>query len=340
MAPQRTLTRTPRRRRSDCSDHRGAKTRLDQTTAFESSRPSHLQPQDAAATAGQGTRSPERDRSRPERVDSPYDLRRQPRGDLRRLAGELQRELIASVSMTAQRRGTDGGGTELSVALHYVFDTPHDRLIWDANHQGYPYQVLAGRRARERRVGNGGDRAGTALRSVCAYDPFGALLSAAPISAALDVATARDLAGDDHWIIAVVGSQALCGALGFEGLSAVGAHGRKLIIVLNDSEPSVSRRSGAMADHVSHLRLRLPDPATREAALQSGTLPSFAGETTLYDHLGVRYAGPFDGRDADEIATVFETARETTARPLLIHLVAVKSPDPGPRALSCASAGV
>lgn len=267
-------------------------------------------------------------------VRSPADLKQIDREDLGQFVNELRSELIDIVSVTGGHLGAGLGVVELTTALHYVFDTPRDKLIWDVSHQCYPHKILTGRRDRMRRIRQGGGLSGFTSRKESEFDPFGAAHSSTAISAALGFATARDFSGNDNAVIAVVGDGALSGGMAFEGLNNAGAQSRRMIVIVNDNNMSIAPPSGALAAHFTSLRAKMPDEAVRKAALASGPLPSFAGEATLFDHLGVRYAGPFDGHNVDELVSVLEMARDCEAGPIVIHVVTEKGHGYGPAAAS------
>src|SRR5690349_19628295 len=183
-----------------------------------------------------------------DRIDVPADLRRLPEEDLRQLADELRAELIDAVSITGGRFGASLGVVELTVALHYVFDTPRDKVIWDVGHQAYPHKILTGRRDRIRTIRQGGGLSGFTKRAESEYDPFGAAHSSTSISAGLGMATARDLSGDDFNVISVIGDGAISAGMAYEAMNNAGAHGRRLIVILNDNEMSIAPPVGAMSN--------------------------------------------------------------------------------------------
>ena len=174
-----------------------------------------------------------------DRVTTPADLRRLSRGELRRLADELRAETIEAVSVTGGHLGAGLGVVELTVALHYVFDTPRDRLIWDVGHQAYPHKILTGRRDRIRTLRQGGGLSGFTRRVESEYDPFGAAHSSTSISAALGMAVARDLAAGDNQVIAVIGDGAMSAGMAYEAMNNAGARKSRLLVVLNDNAMSI-----------------------------------------------------------------------------------------------------
>ncbi len=257
-------------------------------------------------------------------IEGPADLRRLPRGELRALADQVRAEMIDIVSGTGGHLGAGLGVVELTVALHYVFETPDDKLIWDVSHQCYPHKILTGRREALRAVRKGGGPAGFTCRKESAFDPFGAAHSSTAISAALGFAAARDYAGRDNSIVAIVGDGAMSGGMAFEGLNNAGASGRRLVVVLNDNDMSIAPPSGALSTYLRELRAAMPDGAARRAALADGPgLPSFAPTRTLFEDLGFAYCGPFDGHDVDEMVDVLERARAHDG-PILVHALTVK----------------
>jgi 1-deoxy-D-xylulose-5-phosphate synthase len=258
-------------------------------------------------------------------VTPPPKLRVQPRAALRRISDAVREELIDIVSTTGGHLGAGLGVVELSVALHYVFDTPRDKLVWDVSHQCYPHKILTGRREAMRRIRMGGGPSGFTNRAESDYDPFGAAHSSTAISAALGFATARDFQGADGHAIAVIGDGAITGGMAVEALYNAGAEGRRLIVILNDNDMSIAPPAGALQHLFAELRGTMPDAETRATALiESETVPSFAGRRTLFDDLGVTYAGPFDGHDIDEMVAVLEKARDGATGPILIHVITEK----------------
>ncbi|MBU1210364.1 MAG: 1-deoxy-D-xylulose-5-phosphate synthase [Alphaproteobacteria bacterium] len=257
-------------------------------------------------------------------VDRPEDLRTLSPKDLREFCDELRKDLVRIVSKTGGHLGAGLGVVELTVALHRVFDTPRDKLIWDVSHQCYPHKMLTGRRALMPGLRKGGGLSGFTCRSESEFDPFGAAHSSTAISAALGFAAARDLSGSGENVIAVVGDGAMSGGMAFEGLNNLGAQGRKLIIVLNDNNMSIAPPSGALATHLAQLRSKLAPAHVRSAALRQGRLESYAGANTLFDAFGVRYVGPFDGHDIDQLVDALTLARDDDGGPILVHVLTEK----------------
>jgi len=257
-------------------------------------------------------------------IGQPADLRALARAKLPEVCREVREDLVRIVSQTGGHLGAGLGVVELTVGLHYVYQTPRDTLIWDVSHQCYPHKILTGRRNKMTKLRQGGGPSGFTCRSESVYDPFGAAHSSTAISAGMGFAAARDLAGDDTHVAAIVGDGAMSGGMSFEGLNNLGASGRRMCVILNDNNMSIAPPSGALASYLAQLRHRLPDRATRQAALARGGLPSFAGEATLFDDLGVTYAGPFDGHDIGEVVEVLSRARNHRGGPLLLHILTQK----------------
>ena len=188
-----------------------------------------------------------------DRVHTPADLRALPASDLRQLADELRAETVSAVSVTGGHLGAGLGVVELTVALHYVFDTPRDRLVWDVGHQAYPHKILTGRRDRIRTLRQGGGLSGFTRRTESEYDPFGAAHSSTSISAALGMAVARDLAHRDNAVIAVIGDGAMSAGMAYEAMNNAGAMESRLIVVLNDNDMSIAPPTGAMSAYLARL---------------------------------------------------------------------------------------
>jgi len=276
-----------------------------------------------------------------DRIDIPADLRRLPEQDLRQLADELRAELIDAVSITGGHFGASLGVVELTVALHYVFDTPHDRLVWDVGHQAYPHKILTGRRDRIRTIRQGGGLSGFTKRSESEYDPFGAAHASTSISSALGMAVARDLRGERRNVIAVIGDSAMSGGMAYEAMNNAGAMDSRLIVVLNDNDMSIAPAVGAMSAYLSrllssksfmHLRhiakevarhfpKRLEDAARRAEELAR----SFITGGTLFEELGFYYVGPIDGHNIEHLLPVLKNVRDSNEPgPVLVHAVTEK----------------
>src|SRR6201995_674243 len=186
-------------------------------------------------------------------VDVPADIRRLKPDQLRQLADELRQETISAVSVTGGHLGAGLGVVELTVALHYVFDTPRDRLIWDVGHQAYPHKILTGRRDRMRTLRAGGGLSGFTKRAESEFDPFGTAHAATSISAALGMSVARDMSGKDHNVIAVIGDGSMSAGMAYEAMNNAGAANSRLIVILNDNDMSIARPVGAMSGYFSRL---------------------------------------------------------------------------------------
>jgi len=247
----------------------------------------------------------------------PSDLRKQERGALRAIADELRTELIQVVSVTGGHFGAGLGVVELTVALHYVFDTPTDRLVWDVGHQAYPHKILTGRRDRMRTVRKGGGLSGFTKRSESEYDAFGAAHSSTSVSAALGMAVARDLSGRSNRVVAVIGDGAMSAGMAYEALNNAGALPSRLLIVLNDNAMSIAPPVGALERHL------------REQTEKG------CSNRSMFEQLGARYIGPVDGHDIDALLPVLESIRDDT-RPgaVLLHIVTEKGHGYAPAATS------
>jgi 1-deoxy-D-xylulose-5-phosphate synthase len=241
-----------------------------------------------------------------DQIRVPADLRRFAKADLRRVADELRAETLDAVSVTGGHLGAGLGVVELTVALHYVFDTPRDRLIWDVGHQAYPHKILTGRRDRIRTLRQGGGLSGFTKRSESEYDPFGAAHSSTSISAGLGMAVARDLAGGDNHVIAVIGDGAMSAGMAYEALNNAGARAQgRLLVVLNDNEMSIAQPVGALNTHLIEL---------------AGSKAS----DSMFEALGFRYVGPIDGHDLDQLTAALETIRDDEPGPVLLHVLTEK----------------
>jgi 1-deoxy-D-xylulose-5-phosphate synthase len=276
-----------------------------------------------------------------DRIEVPADLRLLPESDLRQVADELRAELIDAVSITGGHFGAGLGVVELTVGLHYVFDTPNDRLIWDVGHQAYPHKILTGRRDRIRTIRQGGGLSGFTKRSESEYDPFGAAHSSTSISAGLGMAVARDFKGERRNVIAVIGDGAMSAGMAYEAMNNAGSMDSRLIVILNDNDMSIAPPVGAMSAYLSRvlssksfLSLRhLADKAARHlpkrlehAARRAEELArSFVTGGTLFEELGFYYVGPIDGHNIDHLLPVLKNVRNSTETgPVLIHVVTEK----------------
>ncbi len=279
-----------------------------------------------------------------DRVTVPADLKGLSDGELRRLADELRAETIAAVSQTGGHLGAGLGVVELTVALHAVFDTPRDRLIWDVSHQCYPHKILTGRRDRIRTLRQKDGLSGFTKRSESPYDPFGAAHSSTSISAALGFAVARDLGGTPEPAlgdaIAVIGDGAMSAGMAYEAMNNAGHLGKRLFVILNDNEMSIAPPVGAMSSYLSRLYAGAPFQELKAAAkgavsllpppFQEGArrakemLKSMTVGGTLFEELGFSYIGPIDGHDLDQLLPVLRTVKARATGPVLIHAITKK----------------
>jgi 1-deoxy-D-xylulose-5-phosphate synthase len=275
-----------------------------------------------------------------DRVHLPADVRRLTDRALRLLADEVRAETISAVSVTGGHLGAGLGVVELTVALHAVFDTPRDKVIWDVGHQCYPHKILTGRRDRIRTLRTEGGLSGFTKRSESPYDPFGAAHSSTSISAALGFAMAADLGGDPGDAIAVIGDGAMSAGMAFEAMNNAGALKKRLFVVLNDNEMSISPPVGALSSYLSRLYAGAPFQDLKSAAkgmvsllpepLQEGArrakemLKSMTVGGTLFEELGFSYVGPIDGHDLDQLLPVLRTVRARATGPMLIHVITKK----------------
>ncbi|TRW95518.1 1-deoxy-D-xylulose-5-phosphate synthase [Paracoccus sp. M683] len=275
-----------------------------------------------------------------DRVDLPSDLKSLSDAELRQLADELRAETISAVSVTGGHLGAGLGVVELTVALHAVFDTPRDKIIWDVGHQCYPHKILTGRRDRIRTLRMGGGLSGFTKRSESAYDPFGAGHSSTSISAALGFAMARELGGDPGDAIAVIGDGAMSAGMAYEALNNAGDLGKRLFVVLNDNEMSIAPPVGAMSSYLTRLYTEgpfqelkavakgavgfLPPPFQEGARRAKEMLKGMTVGGTLFENLGFSYIGPVDGHDLDQLLPLLRTVKSRAKGPVLIHVVTKK----------------
>ncbi len=279
-----------------------------------------------------------------DRIKSPADLRNLADGDLRRVADDLRAETIAAVSQTGGHLGAGLGVVELTVALHAVFDTPRDKIIWDVSHQCYPHKILTGRREQMPTLRRKGGISGFTKRSESPFDAFGTGHSSTSISAALGFAVARDLGGTpEHGLgdaIAVIGDGAMSGGMAFEAMNNAGHLGKRLIVVLNDNEMSIAPPTGAMSAYLSRLysgapfqELKaaakgavslLPPPFQEGARRAKELLKAATVGGTLFEELGFSYVGPIDGHDIEQLVSVLRTVKARADGPILIHAITKK----------------
>ena len=275
------------------------------------------------------------------RIKDPADLRQLSAEELNLVAAEVRAEMIDSVSLTGGHLGAGLGVVELTVALHHVFDTPRDRLIWDVGHQAYPHKILTGRADRMRSLRQGGGLSGFTRRSESDYDPFGAAHSSTSISAGLGMAVARDLAGRNNNVVCVIGDGAMSAGMAYEAMNNAGSMDTRLIVILNDNDMSIAPPVGAMSAYLSrlissrsYLNLRqiakqiasiLPKPLGQRAARAEEYARGMVTGGTLFEELGFYYVGPIDGHNLDHLLPVLINVRDAKQpRPVLIHVVTRK----------------
>jgi 1-deoxy-D-xylulose-5-phosphate synthase len=271
----------------------------------------------------------------------PADLRKLQHGQLRQVADELRAELIDAVSTTGGHLGAGLGVVELTVALHYVFNTPTDRLIWDVGHQAYPHKILTGRRDRIRTLRQGGGLSGFTKRSESEYDPFGAAHSSTSISAALGFAIANKLSGAAGKAIAVIGDGAMSAGMAYEAMNNAREAGNRLVVILNDNDMSIAPPVGALSAYLARLYSSRPFLELRDAIKQIAqkVLPhqlqptarraeeyfrTLATGGTLFEELGLYYVGPIDGHNLEQLVPVLENVRDAASGPILVHVVTQK----------------
>ena len=273
-------------------------------------------------------------------IKTPEDLRKHPESDLRQIADELRQETIEAVSVTGGHLGAGLGVVELTVALHWVFDTPQDRLIWDVGHQSYPHKILTGRRDRIRTLRQGGGLSGFTKRGESEYDPFGAAHSSTSISAGLGMAVARDLNGGTNNVICVIGDGAMSAGMAYEAINNAGARDERLIVILNDNDMSIAPPTGAFSsylarvtssgtylqlrDFAKQLAKRLPKSWERRAARMEEYTRHLWQGGMWFEELGFYYVGPIDGHDLNHLLPVLKNVRDTKQGPVLVHVVTKK----------------
>ncbi|WP_414831915.1 1-deoxy-D-xylulose-5-phosphate synthase [Afifella sp. YEN Y35] len=283
-----------------------------------------------------------------DQIKSPEDLRRLSDRDLRQLADELRLEMIDAVSVTGGHLGAGLGVVELTVAIHRVFNTPRDKLIWDVGHQCYPHKILTGRRDRIRTLRQGGGLSGFTKRAESAYDPFGAGHSSTSISGGLGMAVARDLQDEDFNVICVIGDGAMSAGMAYEAMNQAGHLGSRLIVILNDNDMSIAPPSGAMSAYLARLVSGQAYLSLRDAAKQlAKRLPladllhekgrraeeyarGFWTGGTLFEELGFYYVGPIDGHNLNHLLPVLRNVRDGHKGPVLVHVVTRKGKGYGP----------
>jgi 1-deoxy-D-xylulose-5-phosphate synthase len=275
-----------------------------------------------------------------EKIKEPRDLRARDVSELKQIAEELRTETINAVAVTGGHLGAGLGVIELTVALHYVFDTPRDKIIWDVGHQAYPHKILTGRRDRIRTLRSGGGLSGFTKRAESEYDAFGAAHSSTSISAGLGMAVARDLAGDDYNVVSVIGDGAMSAGMAYEAMNNAGAMNSRLIVILNDNDMSIAPPVGAMSAYLArlisgrtYLSLReigrqfaqhLPKFVEHKAAKVEEFARGFLAGGTLFDELGFYYVGPIDGHNLEHLLPVLQNVRDAKNGPILVHVVTQK----------------
>ena len=273
-------------------------------------------------------------------INTPHDLRKLDAKQLRQVADELRQETISAVSVTGGHLGAGLGVVELTVALHWVFNTPDDRLIWDVGHQCYPHKILTGRRDRIRTLRQGGGLSGFTKRSESEYDPFGAAHSSTSISAGLGMAVARDLSGGDNNVIAVIGDGAMSAGMAYEAINNAGARNERLIVILNDNDMSIAPPTGALSHYLARttssgsylyvrdiakqLAKRLPKSWERRAARMEEYTRHLWQGGAWFEELGFYYVGPIDGHDLDHLVPILRNVRDANQGPILVHVVTQK----------------
>ena len=276
-----------------------------------------------------------------DQIKTPHDLRQLEPGQLRQVADELRQETIDAVAVTGGQLGAGRGVIVLTVALHYVFDTPQDRLIWDVGHQAYPHKILTNRRDRIRTLRTGGGLSGFTKRAESEYDPFGAAHSSTSISAGLGMAVARDLQGKQNNVVAVIGDGAMSAGMAYEAMNNAGAMDSRLIVVLNDNDMSIAPPVGALSAYLARrvsgkayhrvrkvirqIAKRMPTKMLEQRALAMEEYArGLVTGGTLFDELGFFYVGPIDGHNIDHLLPVLKNVRDMKNGPILVHVVTQK----------------
>ena len=279
-------------------------------------------------------------------VQYPADLRKLDRSQLAQFADELRQEVISAVSVTGGHLGAGLGVVELTTALHYVFDTPNDKLIWDVGHQAYPHKIVTGRRDRIRTLRQGGGLSGFTKRSESEYDPFGAAHSSTSISAALGFAIANKLSNAPGKAIAVIGDGAMSAGMAYEAMNNAAAAGNRLVVILNDNDMSIAPPVGSLRNALARLvssnkylaprklaqklARAMPEPLHRTARRMEEYARGLFTGGTLFDELGFYYVGPVDGHDVEALVEVLENVRDADMGPMLVHVVTHKGKGYGP----------
>jgi 1-deoxy-D-xylulose-5-phosphate synthase len=275
-----------------------------------------------------------------DQVKTPHDLRGLDAKSLPQLAAELRQETIDAVAVTGGHLGAGLGVVELTVALHYVFNTPDDRLVWDVGHQAYPHKILTGRRDRIRTLRQGGGLSGFTKRAESEYDPFGTAHASTSISAGLGMAVARDLAGKTNNVVCVIGDGSMSAGMAYEAMNNAGARAERLIVILNDNDMSIAPPVGAMSSYLARLVSGKQYLSLREIGKQlAKRLPKFFYDKaqkaeeyargfwtggTMFEELGFYYVGPIDGHNLDHLLPVLKNVRDAEKGPILVHVVTQK----------------
>src|SRR6202451_77974 len=274
-------------------------------------------------------------------INCPADLRKLPKRKLKAFAAELRTDLIDIVSVTGGHFGSSLGVVELTTALHYVFNTPSDKIIWDVGHQAYPHKIVTGRRDRMRTLRQGGGLSGFTKRNESEYDPFGAAHSSTSISAGLGFAVARDQKGENNNVVAVIGDGAMSAGMAYEAMNNAGAMDSRLIVVLNDNDMSIAPPVGALSAYLARrvsgkayhrvrkvirqIAKRMPTKMLEQRALAMEEYArGLVTGGTLFDELGFFYVGPIDGHNIDHLLPVLKNVRDMKNGPILVHVVTQK----------------
>lgn len=275
-----------------------------------------------------------------DRIATPDDLKGLSGAELRQVADELRSETISAVSATGGHLGAGLGVVELTVALHHVFDTPRDKVIWDVGHQAYPHKILTGRRDRIRTLRQGGGLSGFTKRSESRYDPFGAAHSSTSISSGLGMAAARDLLGDDFDVVSVIGDGAMSAGMAYEAMNNAGASASRMLVILNDNDMSIAPPVGAMSAYLSQIvssrsfasfrelgkqvARHFPKPLERAAQRAEEFARGMLTGGTLFEEMGFFYVGPVDGHNLDHLVPILKKLKGRKQGPVLLHVVTEK----------------
>ncbi|MCL4157250.1 UNVERIFIED_CONTAM: hypothetical protein GTU68_052814, partial [Idotea baltica] len=271
-------------------------------------------------------------------IDTPDDLKGRSRDELKLIAEELRGEVIDVVSVTGGHLGSGLGVVELTLAIHAVFDTPDDKLIFDVGHQCYPHKILTARKDKMRTLRQGGGLSGFTKRSESEYDPFGAAHASTSISAGYGFAKARDLQGKDNHVVCVIGDGSMTAGMAYEAMNNAGADKSRLVVILNDNDMSIAPPVGSMSNYLSRLvsgrsyrgLRRLAKKVVKPIGLENPAkkaeeyLRGFAMGGTMFEELGFYYVGPIDGHDLDVLLPILENVKQMQAGPILIHAVTQK----------------